>query len=69
MKLLLLGANGQVGTECRRSLSGLGTLTCATRDGRLSGGEACEVADLDAPRALEALVTRIAPDVVVNAAA
>lgn len=69
MKILLLGANGQVGTECRRSLSGLGTLTCATRDGRLSGGEACEVADLDAPRALEALVTRIAPDVVVNAAA
>ena len=69
LKILLLGANGQVGSECRRSLSGPGALVCATRDGRLSDGGTCEVADLDAPQALTALVERIAPDVVVNAAA
>ena len=69
MKILLLGANGQVGTECRRSLTGLGDLVCATRDGRFSSGEACEQADLDDPDGLYAFVRRIAPDVVVNAAA
>lgn len=69
MKMLLLGANGQVGTECRRSLAGLGDLVCATRDARLSSGEACEQADFDDPESLYVLVRRIAPDVVVNAAA
>ncbi|SIP88372.1 dTDP-4-dehydrorhamnose reductase [Solilutibacter tolerans] len=69
MKILLLGANGQVGTECRRSLTGLGDLVCATRDGRLSSGEVCEQADFEGPDSLYALVRRIAPDVVVNAAA
>ena len=69
MKILLLGANGQVGTELRRSLAPLGDVVAATRDGRLANGGACEVANLDEPRSLGALVGRIAPDVVVNAAA
>ena len=69
MKILLLGGNGQVGSELRRSLSPLGELVVATRDGRLETGGTCEVADFDFPAALPALVARIAPDAVVNAAA
>lgn len=69
MKILLLGANGQVGTELRRSLAPLGELVLATRDGRLNDGAACEVADFDDPAGPAGLVTRLAPDVVVNAAA
>lgn len=68
MKLLLLGANGQVGHELRRALAPLGTVTCATRAGRLDGAE-CETTDLADAAALEALVERCAPDVIVNAAA
>ena len=69
MRLLLLGGNGQVGTELRRSLAPLGEVVVGTRDGRLGDGMACEVADLDQPGTLAGLVARIAPDVVVNAAA
>ncbi|HWS77439.1 MAG TPA: dTDP-4-dehydrorhamnose reductase [Thermomonas sp.] len=65
MKLLLLGGNGQVGRELRRSLSPLGELVVATRDGR--GADVA--ADFDAPGSLAALVARVAPDVVVNAVA
>ncbi|WP_449446136.1 dTDP-4-dehydrorhamnose reductase [Thermomonas brevis] len=65
MKLLLLGGNGQVGRELRRSLPALGQVVVATRD----GADADAVADFDAPDTLADLVRRIAPDVVVNAAA
>jgi dTDP-4-dehydrorhamnose reductase len=65
----LLGANGQIGTELRRSLSPLGDLVAATRDGQLSDGSQCEVADFDLPISLPALIERVAPDIVVNAAA
>jgi dTDP-4-dehydrorhamnose reductase len=41
----------------------------ATREGVLADGSRCEVADFDDPGSLGALVARIAPDVVVNAAA
>ena len=64
MKLLLLGGNGQVGRELRRSLLPLGELVVATRD----GGDADAVADLDTPESLAALIAVVAPDVVVNAA-
>lgn len=60
MKLLLLGADGQVGWELRRSLAPLGHVIAA---GRADG------ADLADPQQLEACVRRIAPDVIVNAAA
>ena len=69
MRVLLLGANGQVGTELQRSLSRLGEVVAATRDGRLKDGAACEVADFDDPGRLGTLVAKVAPDVVVNAAA
>lgn len=65
MKLLLLGGNGQVGRELRRSLAPLGELVVATRE----GGAGDAAADLDAPESLAALVAGSAPDVVVNAAA
>lgn len=69
MKILLLGANGQVGVESRRALAALGEVVCTTRSGVLEGGTTCEIADFDRPDTLPALVERIAPDVVVNAAA
>ena len=69
MKVLLLGANGQVGTELRRSLARWDQLVVATREGQLSDGTPCETADFDQPGSLGRLVERIAPDVVVNAAA
>jgi dTDP-4-dehydrorhamnose reductase len=65
MKLLLLGGNGQVGRELRRSLPALGQVVVATRD----GVQADAVANFDAPETLAALVHAHAPDVVVNAAA
>lgn len=69
MRLLLLGANGQVGHALRPELARLGEVVCTTRSGVLPDGGACERADFDAPGTLTALVDRIAPDVVVNAAA
>lgn len=65
MKILLLGGNGQVGRELRRSLVGLGDVVVATRDGK--GADA--TADLDQPRGLVSLIDAVAPAVVVNAAA
>lgn len=69
MKLLLFGGNGQVGTELRRSLGGIGNVVVATRDGRLANGIPCETADFNTPESLAAVIERVAPDVVVNAAA
>jgi dTDP-4-dehydrorhamnose reductase len=69
MKLLLLGANGQVGFELQRSLAPLGELVCATRSGRLPGGAPCAQVDIADAVALDALLGREKPDVVVNAAA
>lgn len=69
MRILLLGANGQVGHELGRSLAPLGEIIATTRSGRLEDGTPCETADLDQPDSLEGLVERITPDWVVNAAA
>lgn len=69
MKILLLGANGQVGTALRRSLAPLGEIVPTTRSGMLDDGAACEVADFDSPVGLADVIERIAPDVVVNSAA
>lgn len=69
MKLLLLGANGQVGHELRRALAPLGEVVCATRGGTTDDGAVCESVDLADAHGLEALVARVAPDSVVNAAA
>nr|WP_217902659.1 dTDP-4-dehydrorhamnose reductase [Xanthomonas hortorum] len=66
---MVFGANGQVGTELLRALAANGAVQATTRSGRLPDGSACETADFDAPEALPALLDRIAPSRVVNAAA
>lgn len=72
MKLLLTGAAGQLGTELRAALRGLGTLHMADRDAPPSKqpGEfeftAIDLADGDA---LGALLDNSRPSVVINAAA
>ncbi|HVR82177.1 MAG TPA: dTDP-4-dehydrorhamnose reductase [Luteimonas sp.] len=69
MRILLFGGNGQVGTELRRSLAPLGEVVITTRSGQLEDGTACERADFDQQHTLPVLIERIAPDIVVNAAA
>jgi dTDP-4-dehydrorhamnose reductase len=64
MKLLLLGQNGQVGWELQRALAPLGQLVGCDVD---SPPE--RRADFTRPEALTALVERVQPDVIVNAAA
>ena len=69
MTILLLGANGQLGQELRRALAPLGTIVATTRSGALAAGRAGGVADFDQPASLAALLDRVQPTVVVNAAA
>ena len=69
MKILLLGATGQVGFELQRSLTPLGRVIPACREGRLPGGGAARVANLSDLTALRALLNAEKPDVIVNAAA
>ena len=69
MTFLLLGANGQVGNELRRSLAATGEVVPTTRSGELPDGGRCEIADFDRPDTLVELVERIQPNVVINAAA
>lgn len=69
MKILLLGAAGQVGFELHRSLVPLGDVVAATRDGVLPAGGLAEVADLADPAALLRVLDSQQPDVIVNAAA
>jgi dTDP-4-dehydrorhamnose reductase len=59
MKILLLGADGQVGWELRRSLLPLGDVHACNR----------EVADLSNLALLRGTISRHAPDIIVNAAA
>ncbi|CAD7724900.1 dTDP-4-dehydrorhamnose reductase [Xanthomonas hydrangeae] len=69
MITLVFGANGQVGTELLRALAADGAVQATTRSGQLPDGSACETADFDAPETLPALLDRIGPSRVVNAAA
>ena len=69
MKILLLGANGQVGFELARSLAPLGELACATRSGTLPGGVSCIAVDLAQRQSLLAALEAARPAIVVNAAA
>lgn len=63
MKILLLGSNGQVGWQLRRSLSVVGDVTALHR------GSAPLCGDLARPDALAQAIRTVAPDVIVNAAA
>jgi dTDP-4-dehydrorhamnose reductase len=71
MKILLLGANGQLGRTFldHGGLAERGDLLAATRDGALVDGGHGEIADLSMPESLPALLDRVQPDVIVNAAA
>lgn len=69
MSVLVFGANGQVGQALLRALTPFGTVLATTRSGRLADGHACEVADFDQPQSLVALLDRLRPAWVVNAAA
>lgn len=68
MRILLIGGNGQVGHELRRSLAPLGEVVTTIRNGELDGGAglAC---DLMQPGSIAGIVQEARPDVVVNAAA
>jgi len=69
MKILLLGASGQVGFELARACAPLGELICATRSGMLPGGVQGLAADLSQPARLGAVLDAAHADVVINAAA
>ena len=69
MKILLLGADGQVGFELARALAPLGELVCATRVGMLPGGAPCLTADLAQSASLASALDSTQADVIVNAAA
>ena len=64
MKILLFGANGQVGWELRRSLAPLGELVALG-----SAGEGALAGNFREPAAVAQTVERVRPDIVVNAAA
>lgn len=69
MTVLVFGGNGQVGQELLRALAPLGNVVATTRSGVLPDGSTCEVADFGQPESLPALLDRLHPSVVVNAAA
>lgn len=87
LRILVAGANGQVGHELLRALAVVGarlratdrrqagsysremTIRPATRCGTLEDGTPCEHLDLADLDALPAVLDRIAPDVILNAAA
>ena len=64
MKILLLGKNGQVGWELQRALAPLGAMVALDRAG--ADGLRGDLEDLDG---LARTVRKLAPDVIVNAAA
>ena len=68
MRILLLGANGQVGFELARSVAPLGSLIVATRveGGACPGSVRADLNDLDG---LRATLAQSRPDVILNAAA
>ena len=69
VKILVLGANGQVGHELRSALASLGDVVVATRDGKLADGLQCLAADLADPASLASALDRARAHLVVNAAA
>jgi dTDP-4-dehydrorhamnose reductase len=69
VKILLLGANGQLGRSFIEDggLAARGELVPATRDGTLWNGARGEIGDLTA--SLASLLDRVRPDVIINTAA
>jgi len=69
MRILLIGANGQVGFELARALTPLGEMIVSTRSGRLAGGQPCAALDIGDSEGLRSLMAGSGADVVVNASA
>jgi dTDP-4-dehydrorhamnose reductase len=59
MKILLLGADGQIGWQLRRALAPLGSIKACNRS----------EANLEKPEQIKALITEYSPNIIVNAAA
>jgi dTDP-4-dehydrorhamnose reductase len=70
LNVLLLGAHGQLGRSFLDDggLARFGLLTAASRDGALADGQRGEAVDLSAPEQLSALLDRLRPQLIVNAA-
>ncbi len=68
-RILLIGANGQVGWELAQTLSTLGELTATTRSGQSSVAANCRPLDLTDADAIRACVADVKPQLIVNAAA
>ncbi|URL57814.1 dTDP-4-dehydrorhamnose reductase [Luteibacter flocculans] len=71
MKILLLGANGQLGQAflADSNLAERGTLLAASRNGQLTDGRAGVVADLSTPGSLTQILDTEQPAIIINAAA
>jgi dTDP-4-dehydrorhamnose reductase len=69
MKILLLGADGQVGYELHRAFAPLGDITACTISGALPGGARCTRVDFAEEGSLARLVDEQRPKLVLNAVA
>jgi len=71
LKILLLGANGQLGRTflSHGGLAARGSVTPATRNGELVDDGLGAVADLSAPETLNSLLESERPGIIINAAA
>ena len=69
MRVLLIGAAGQLGQALRQRLMPTADVVPATRTGRLADGTPCLGIDLARPREAVAELHRVAPHAVINAAA
>lgn len=69
MKILLLGADGQVGFELHRAFAPMGEINACTYTGLLPGGTSCTKIDFGKVGDLAKLVEANKPDIVLNAVA
>jgi dTDP-4-dehydrorhamnose reductase len=69
VKILLLGADGQLGYELHRTCAPLGDILPYTLSGKLAGRQACGRIDFGQHGALDALVRELKPGLVLNAVA
>lgn len=69
MKILLLGADGQLGYELHRACAPLGEIYPFTYSGKLAGRQTCGQVDFEKPGVLDALLREYKPAMVLNAVA
>ena len=69
MRILLLGADGQVGYELHRAFAPLGDIDACTISGQLPGGSRCRRIDFTEAGSLASLIADLRPALVLNAVA